>query len=306
MDFETGLYLSGPCACKQARDRRQSTEPERFFRNPSCGRYLAPARIAVRAQREGHHGGRRQSGAAGGLRAFSAFVILVLVVGAGLFFMPDLVKPRWPWPLAPFNARFLGSFYIAELVAMAALLVWNRWSPARMILVMAFVFTLVVTVTSAMHLDHFNFNRKNGWLWFIVYGASVLVSGWFLLRARGTPPVSAAPAAARWRGLFMVEAVILVLYGLGLLVAAGDLRRLLAVGDRRLPRAGLQRDLHHGRGRRVVAVAPCAARGAVALGAAQLVLGVLAIIGLALTDSRGQAGRLDSHRERGCGWPCSP
>ena len=71
----------------------------------------------------------------GSLRIFSGAVILVLLVGGGLFFVPDMVKPRWPWPLAPFNARFLGSFYLAEMVAMVALLVWNRWSPARMILV---------------------------------------------------------------------------------------------------------------------------------------------------------------------------
>jgi hypothetical protein len=221
----------------------------------------------------------------GGLRVFSAFVILVLVVGAGLFVTPDLVKPRWPWPLAPFNARFLGSFYIAELVAMAALLTWNRWSPARMILVMAFVFTLVVTVTSAMHVDHFNFNRKNGWLWFIVYGVSVLVSGWFLLRARRTPPVAAASAAARWRDWFTAEAVILVLYGLGLLAVPSTFAAFWPWGI----------DAFHGQVYSAIFIT--AGVGAwllsrhapreelVALGAAQLVLGALAVIGLALTDA---------------------
>lgn len=221
----------------------------------------------------------------GALRAFSAFVILVLLVGAGLFFTADLVKPRWPWPLTPFNARFLGSFYIAELVAMVALLVWNRWSPARMILTMAFVFTLVVTIASAMHLDRFNFDRKNGWLWFIVYGASVIVSGWFLWRARGTPPVAAAPTAQRWRGLFLVEALILVLYGLGLLIAPALFAAFwpwpadvfhaqvysaifitAGVGAWLLSRHAPREEL-------------------VALGAAQLVLGVLALIGLAITDN---------------------
>lgn len=37
------------------------------------------------------------------------------------------------------NARFLGGFYTAEMVVMAALLVWNRWSPGRLVLVMAFI-----------------------------------------------------------------------------------------------------------------------------------------------------------------------
>ena len=91
----------------------------------------------------------------------------MLLVGGGLFFVPDLVRPRWPWPLTPFNARFLGSFYLAEMVAMVALLVWNRWSPARMILVMAFVFTRGVSAISLFHLDQFNLARKSPWIWFV-------------------------------------------------------------------------------------------------------------------------------------------
>lgn len=220
-----------------------------------------------------------------GLRVFSGFVILVLLVGAGLFFVPELVKPRWPWSLAPFNARFLGSFYLAEMVAMAALLVWNRWSPARMILMMAFVFTLVVTVASAMHLDHFNFNRKNGWLWFIVYGASVLVSAWFLWRERDTPPVAAAISASGWRGYLTTEALILALYGFALLVAP-------TVSAAFWPWAI---DIFHAQVYSAIFIT--AGVGAwllsrhapreelAALGAAQLALGALAIIGLVVTDA---------------------
>jgi hypothetical protein len=219
------------------------------------------------------------------LRGFSAFVILVLLVGAGLFFVPDLVKPRWPWPLTPFNARFLGSFYLAEMVAMIALLVWNRWSPARMILLMAFVFTLVVFLTSAIHLDHFDFGRKNGWLWFIVYGASILVTGWFLWRGRGTPPVAAAPATSGWSSYLAAEAVILVLYGLGLLVVPAVFAAFWPWPT----------DAFHAQTYSAIFIT--AGAGAlllsrhapreelVALGAAQLALGALAIVGLVVTDA---------------------
>lgn len=220
-----------------------------------------------------------------GLRVFSAFVILVLLVGAGLFFAPDLVKPRWPWKLTPFNARFLGSFYIAELVAMAALLAWNRWSPARMILIMAFVFTLVVSVASAMHAGQFSFERKNGWLWFIVYLASVLISAGFLWQARDNPPVAAAPAAAGRRGWFLAEALVLGLYGFALLVAP-----TVAAGFWPWPI-----DVFHAQVYSAIFIT--AAAGAwllsrhapreelVALGAAQLTLGALAVVGLVLTDA---------------------
>ena len=221
----------------------------------------------------------------GGLRIFSAAVIVVLLVGAGLFFVPDLVKPRWPWPLAPFNARFLGSFYLAELVAMAALLVWNRWSPARMILVMAFVFTLVVSATSLINLGQFNFARKAPWIWFFVYAGSAIVSGLFLWNARETPPVAAAVSGAGWRRYLLAEAILLGLYGLGLLVAPSTFSAFWP----------WKIDAFHAQTYSAIFIT--AAAGAwlisshapreelVALGAAQLALGLLSIVGLAVTDA---------------------
>jgi len=221
----------------------------------------------------------------GGLRVFSGAVIVVLLVGAGLFFVPDLVKPRWPWPLAPFNARFLGSFYLAELVAMVALLVWNRWSPARMILVMAFVFTLVVSVTSLINLDHFNFGRKSSWLWFVVYAGSAIVSGLFLWNARGTPPVVAAMSGAGWRRYFQAEAVVLGLYGLGLLILPATFSAFWS----------WKIDAFHAQTYSAIFITAAAGtwlisahaprEELVALGAAQLALGLLSIIGLVLTDA---------------------
>ena len=153
------------------------------------------------------------------LRLFSAAVILVLVVGGGLFFVPNLVKPRWPWTVAPFNARFLGGFYLAEMAAMVALLVWNRWSPGRLVLVMAFVFTLVVSATSLINIGYFDFGRKSPWLWFFVYLASVAVSGWFLWTARNHAPAPGRTIGPNWRRYLLIEAAALTLYGLGLLLA---------------------------------------------------------------------------------------
>jgi hypothetical protein len=221
----------------------------------------------------------------GGLRIFSAAVIVVLLVGAGLFFVPDMVKPRWPWLLAPFNARFLGSFYLAEMVAMVALLVWNRWSPARMILVMAFVFTLVVSVTSIINLDHFNFGRKASWLWFAVYAGSAVVSGLFLWNARGTPPVQAAISGAGWRRFFQAETILLGLYGLGLLILPATFSAFWP----------WKIDAFHAQTYSAIFITAAAGtwlisshaprEELVALGAAQLALGLLSAVGLGVTDA---------------------
>ncbi|WP_245458879.1 hypothetical protein [Mesorhizobium sp. M1A.F.Ca.IN.022.06.1.1] len=152
------------------------------------------------------------------LRLFSLVVIIVLTVGAGLFFAPVLVKPRWPWAVTPFNARFLGGFYTAEMVVMAALLFWNRWSPGRLVLVMALIFTVIVSVASFINLGYFNFGRKAPWLWFLVYLGSVAVSGLFLWRARARPSAKGVTLRPAWRGYMPVESAVLGLYGVGLLL----------------------------------------------------------------------------------------
>ncbi|RWE79801.1 hypothetical protein [Mesorhizobium sp.] len=154
----------------------------------------------------------------GALRLFSAAVIIVLIVGAGLFFAPALVKPRWPWPVTPFSARFLGGFYTAEMAVMAALLFWNRWSPGRLVLVMAFIFTVIVSAASFINLGYFNFERKSAWLWFLAYLASAAVSGLFLWWARARPSAKGVALTPAWRGYMSAETAILGLYGVGMLL----------------------------------------------------------------------------------------
>ncbi len=46
-------------------------------------------------------------------------IILLVIVGGGLFFFPTFSQPRWLWPLAPFNTRFLGAIYLTALVSLS-------------------------------------------------------------------------------------------------------------------------------------------------------------------------------------------
>jgi hypothetical protein len=155
------------------------------------------------------------------LRLFSAVVVLVLLVGASLFFAPGLVQPRWPWSLTPFNTRFLGAFYTAELVMMGLLLAVNRWAPARVVLPMAFLFTALVTAVSLRALDRFDLQRPIAQAWFVVYLGALLGSAWFLCRYRALPPVEPRPPPLLWRAYLGVQAGGFTLYGLGLLLAPG-------------------------------------------------------------------------------------
>lgn len=154
------------------------------------------------------------------VRIFFGVVALVLIVGIALFFAPELVTRRWPWALTPFNTRFLGAFYLAELAVVLVQLRLNRWSPGRLTLPMALAFTGLVSLVSLLSLDQFDFQRRAVWTWFIVYLGSALVSALFLWQYRRQPtPEIARPTSSTRRIYLQVEAAALGLYGLGLLLA---------------------------------------------------------------------------------------
>ncbi|WP_292125764.1 hypothetical protein [Mesorhizobium sp.] len=196
-----------------------------------------------------------------------------------------LVKPRWPWAVTPFNARFLGGFYTAEMVVMAALLFWNRWSPGRLVLVMALIFTVIVSVASFINLGYFNFGRKAPWLWFLVYLGSVAVSGLFLWRARARPSAKGVTLRPAWRGYMPVESAVLGLYGVGLLLFP------LTFGSFwPWPVDGFHAQVYSaiflaGAGGIYVVWRSARREELLVLGLAQLLVGLLAIVGLVITDA---------------------
>jgi hypothetical protein len=152
------------------------------------------------------------------MRVFALIVALVLIGGVILLLYPGLIAPRWPWQLTPFNARFLGAFYTAELVAILILAAINRWSPARLVLVMALSFTVLVSVVSLWHLDRFDFGRKGPWGWFFVYIGSAAAAGAFLWNNRNLPHPGQAFRSRALRLFYLAQAALTGGYGLALLL----------------------------------------------------------------------------------------
>lgn len=147
-------------------------------------------------------------------------VVILLWAGLGLLLYPPIMEPFWPWPLAPFNLRFLGGLYTAALVA-AFLQAWcGRWSPARVVTPMIFIFTLVVTVYSFVHLDRFDLGHLEAWIWFILYIGVCMNAGvhLWLYRKRPLPQPSGRPRGALRTALWGVT-ISLGTYGLSLLLA---------------------------------------------------------------------------------------
>jgi len=93
-------------------------------------------------------------------------VLILFWAGFGLLLYPPIMEPFWPWPLAPFNLRYLGALYTAALIAAFLQAISGRWSPARVVTPMIFIFTLVVTIYSFIHIDRFDPQRPESWIWF--------------------------------------------------------------------------------------------------------------------------------------------
>ena len=150
-------------------------------------------------------------------------VAVLLVAGGGLLIALPAVVAIWPWPLTPFNLRFLGALYSAALLAAFIQARVGRWAPARTVTLMIFVFTLVVTVCSFMHLDRFDFGKAQVWIWFLLYVGVCLNAGLHLWLYRRLPLAGQPP---RSRTVLLVCAGILGVYGLALLLVPDLAARL--------------------------------------------------------------------------------
>jgi hypothetical protein len=152
------------------------------------------------------------------LRALTlAEVAALLLAGGALFFLPDSAAALWPWHLKPFNTLFLGSIYLAALAPVAVLLYYSRWSPARLVLPMLFVFTLSVLVVSIIYVGRFDLRLWSTGLWFAFYLVLPVNAAYHLWQYRDVRPPLLYPTSSAWRAVLLVAALALGLYGLAVL-----------------------------------------------------------------------------------------
>ena len=153
------------------------------------------------------------------LRAFMLAEIIILApTGAAMFFATTFARSIWPWELTPFNARFIGGFYLAAAIAAAIVFVVGRWAPARVLTALAFIFTGLVLVVSIIHVGRFDFARPLTWLWFLLYALIPIYTGYALwvhrrFRADGEP------LSGTLRLGLVIPGILLGAYGVGLLIA---------------------------------------------------------------------------------------
>lgn len=142
--------------------------------------------------------------------------LALLAAGLGLFFAPAVARPLWPWQIGPFSGFFWGAVCLSALSAMALVLYYARWWPARLVLPMMVVFSASVLIVSLLNIQRFDFGRWSTWIWFGLHLALPIITAEYLWRHRDQPPPAAYPTPEAWRRLLQVLALVLGVYGMGL------------------------------------------------------------------------------------------
>lgn len=144
--------------------------------------------------------------------------VVLIASGGGLFFLPDVAQTQWPWQIPMYATRVVGATYLSSLAAVVAMLIYGRWSPARLVLWMIFAFTSLVLVVSLLYLNVFDFSRWATWGWFILYILLPLNSGYHLWLYRRLKPVNIIPASRAWRIYLFIQGLLAFVFAFNLLV----------------------------------------------------------------------------------------
>lgn len=142
--------------------------------------------------------------------------LALLAAGLGLFFAPGIIQPLWPWPIGSYSGAFWGAVCLSALGAVALVLYYAHWWPARLVLPMLVVFSGSVLIVSLLNIQRFHFDRWTTWIWFAFNLVLPLSVGEYLWRHREHPLPEAYPTPEAWSRLLQLLALVLGLYGLGL------------------------------------------------------------------------------------------
>lgn len=158
-----------------------------------------------------------------GLRRFYyVAILLVTSVGVFTFVLSTETERLFAWTIdPPLTAAFLGANYFAAFF-LALLAARERiWAYAAISYAVSVVFTSMTLFATLLHLDKFNFDNVNGWLWTIVYVTVppyLVLVGVAQVRVRGDDPPRSAPIERWLVWLVTIQAAIALVVGVVLFV----------------------------------------------------------------------------------------
>ena len=158
-----------------------------------------------------------------------AVAALALWVGFWCYFVPDRSEVAIPWGLPSLCATFLGSMYLSGATFTGTCMCARRWVDVRVVMPMIAMWTGGLTIISLFYLPLFDFTRPQVWIWFgayILYPLIALGLVWTHRRQSGIYPAD-EPALPEWaRRYLRVQGGLMVIVGLGLLLAPQLMRSL--------------------------------------------------------------------------------
>ena len=154
-------------------------------------------------------------------RIFFGFVLaLASWVGFWGMFLPGDVVRALPFAVPPLHARFLGAMYLSGATFMILGMLAREWAEVRVVVPMIAIWTGTLGIVSLFHLEAFDWERVQVWIWFAAYITYPIIAAWIAWKQRArTAPASGSALSPALRGYLVVQGGLVTLLALGLLLA---------------------------------------------------------------------------------------
>jgi hypothetical protein len=155
--------------------------------------------------------------------------ILVLIVGATLYFLPFQTSTFFAWTIAPpLTASAMGAAYLGSFLNQFVAAQQSTFRRARVAYPAVLVFTILAAVVTTVHIDRFHFwsplqsARFAAWVWITVYVVFPIVAIAFLIRWRKALAETVAPEQPMSATLMLnlaATGLLLLVVGLPLVIS---------------------------------------------------------------------------------------
>jgi hypothetical protein len=163
-----------------------------------------------------------------GQRIFFGFVLaLAGYVGIWGMFLPNDVSRVLPFTVPPLHSRFLGAMYLSGATFMILGMLAREWAEVRVVVPMIAIWTGTLGIVSLFHLEGFDWERVQVWIWFAAYIGYPLVAAWIAWKQRTQTTRSSGPGfSLALRGYLLIQGGLVTLLALSLLLAPSTLARV--------------------------------------------------------------------------------
>jgi hypothetical protein len=154
-------------------------------------------------------------------KVYFGFVLaLAALIGYRGFLVPQHVDKVLPFMVPPLHARFLASMYLSGATFMALGIAAKRWAEVRVVVPMIAIWTGMLGLISLLHLEAFDWSRKQVWIWFIAYTSYPLIAAWLTWQHRRQESAIATPLMSGGLKIYLaIQGFVVTVLAMALLIA---------------------------------------------------------------------------------------